>query len=31
VSVTDDGEKLLLESRSADSPALLSHESQETQ
>jgi len=30
VTVTDDGDKLLLESRSADAPALLSHESQET-
>jgi ATP-dependent Clp protease ATP-binding subunit ClpA len=31
VTVSDDGEKLLLESRPADAPALLSHESQETQ
>jgi ATP-dependent Clp protease ATP-binding subunit ClpA len=30
VTVTEDGEKLKLESRSADAPALLSHESQET-
>ncbi len=31
VTVSEDGEKLKLESRSADAPALLSHESQETQ
>ncbi len=31
VTVTEDGEKLKLETRSADEPALLSHESQETQ
>jgi ATP-dependent Clp protease ATP-binding subunit ClpA len=31
VTVTEDGEKLKLDSRSADAPALLSHESQETQ
>jgi ATP-dependent Clp protease ATP-binding subunit ClpA len=31
VTVTEDGEKLELETRSADTPALLSHESQETQ
>jgi ATP-dependent Clp protease ATP-binding subunit ClpA len=30
VTVSEDGEKLKLESRSADAPALLSHESQET-
>ncbi len=30
VTVTEDGEKLKLDSRSADAPALLSHESQET-
>jgi ATP-dependent Clp protease ATP-binding subunit ClpA len=31
VTVSEDGEKLKLESRSADAPALLTHESQETQ
>jgi ATP-dependent Clp protease ATP-binding subunit ClpA len=31
VTVSEDGEKLKLESRSADAPALLSHESQATQ
>jgi len=30
VTVSEDGEKLVLESRPADAPALLSHESQET-